>query len=136
MLFDVGGDDEGVWFADRCSEFLFVSVGETFVSGFPFSTNPLFCISFESLERGIGGELDTEFGWLVGEVAELGDNPAAFGAIIKLDKAVALPCVSDALISVTFSGVPGLELISTSLGGDFSRFDCGRDRGRESSLSV
>jgi hypothetical protein len=44
-LFEVGGDDEGVWFADRCSEFLFVSVGETLVSGFPFSTCPLFGIT-------------------------------------------------------------------------------------------
>lgn len=41
-LFDVGGEDEGVWFADRCSEFLFVSVGETFASALPFSTWPLF----------------------------------------------------------------------------------------------
>lgn len=44
-LLDVGGEDEGVWFADRCSEFLFVSIGETLVSGFPFSTWPLFGIT-------------------------------------------------------------------------------------------
>lgn len=44
-MLDVGGEDEGVWFADRCSEFLFVSIGETLVSGFPFSTWPLFGIT-------------------------------------------------------------------------------------------
>jgi hypothetical protein len=30
-----------------------------------------------------------------GVILDLGDNPAALGAIIKLDNAVALPCVSE-----------------------------------------
>ena len=38
-------------------------------------------------------------------------------------------------ISTTFIGVPGLELISTRRGGDFSALLCGLERERESSFS-
>ena len=44
-LFVVGGEEEGVWLTDRCSLFLFVSDGETLLSGIPFSTCPLFGIT-------------------------------------------------------------------------------------------
>lgn len=48
-----------------------------------------------SLFRGIGGEFVTAFGCEVGGAVELGASPVALGAMIRLDKAVALPCVSE-----------------------------------------